>query len=145
MENNFTFTTIFDILTENAVGGVLLEPQQCSVDEQSSSNIRIESKRKRILRAIGRTFARFMIFLGTTVLLVAFALYCLMFALAKGPSPTAKNLFVLSVRETSAIGFLANLFFDFFSNRKRKIHFFLNHFFISWYRRNSFFFSIIQR
>lgn len=112
MENNFTFTTIFDILTENAVGGVLLEPQQCSVDEQSNTNIRIESKRKRILRAIGRTFARFMIFLGTTVLLVAFALYCLMFALAKGPSPTAKNLFVLSVRETSAIGFLANLFFS---------------------------------
>ena len=67
MENNFTFTTIFDILTENAVGGVLLEPQQSSVDEQSSTNIRIESKRKRILRAIGRTFARFMIFLGTTM------------------------------------------------------------------------------
>jgi exopolysaccharide biosynthesis protein len=34
-----------------------------------------------------------------------------MHVLAKGPSPTARNLFVLSVKETSAMGFLANLFF----------------------------------
>ena len=46
-----------------------------------------------------------------TVLLAGIALYSVMFVLAKGPSPTAGNLFVMSVRETSAIGFLANLFF----------------------------------
>ena len=34
-----------------------------------------------------------------------------MYVLAKGPSPTARDLFVRSVRETSAIGFLANLYF----------------------------------
>ncbi len=51
------------------------------------------------------------IVLVETVLLVAFALYGVMFVLAKGPSPTARDLFVLSVRETSAVGFLANLFF----------------------------------
>ena len=34
-----------------------------------------------------------------------------MFVLAKGPSPTARDLFVRSVRETSAIGFLANIYF----------------------------------
>jgi exopolysaccharide biosynthesis protein len=32
--------------------------------------------------------------------------------LVYGPSPTAKELFVMSVRETSAIGFLANWFFS---------------------------------
>lgn len=47
-----------------------------------------------------------------TVLLIVIALYGVMFVLAKGPSPTARNLFVLSVRETSAVGFLANLFFS---------------------------------
>ena len=46
-----------------------------------------------------------------TVLLLVFALYGVMAVLAKGPSPTARDLFVLSVRETSAVGFLANLFF----------------------------------
>jgi len=34
-----------------------------------------------------------------------------MYVLAKGPSPTARDLFVHSVRETSAVGWLANLFF----------------------------------
>ena len=42
---------------------------------------------------------------------MAAALYGVMYVLAKGPSPTARNLFVMSVRETSAMGFLANLFF----------------------------------
>ena len=46
-----------------------------------------------------------------TVLLLAGTLYGVMFVLAKGPSPTARNLFVRSVRETSAVGFLANLFY----------------------------------
>lgn len=45
-----------------------------------------------------------------TVLLVAIALYGVMYVLAKGPSPTARDLFVRSVRETSAVGFLANLY-----------------------------------
>ena len=46
-----------------------------------------------------------------TVLLLALALYGVMFVLAKGPSETARNMFVMSVRETSAVGFLANIFF----------------------------------
>ncbi len=46
-----------------------------------------------------------------TVLLLAVSLYGVMFVLAKGPSPTARNLFLLSVKETSAVGFLANLFY----------------------------------
>ena len=47
-----------------------------------------------------------------TLLLIVIALYAVMFVLAKGPSPTARNLFVLSVRETSAVGFLAGFFFS---------------------------------
>lgn len=46
-----------------------------------------------------------------TVLLVVIALYGVMYVVAKGPSPTARDLFVMSVRETSAVGFLANLYF----------------------------------
>ena len=33
-----------------------------------------------------------------------------MYILAKGPSPSLRDLFVQSVRETSAVGFLANLY-----------------------------------
>jgi len=52
-----------------------------------------------------------LILLLETVLLLAGGLYGVMYVLAKGPSPTARNIFVMSVRETSAVGFLANLFF----------------------------------
>lgn len=59
-----------------------------------------------------RNFAgKFALILLETVLLLVVALYGVMFVLAKGPSSTAREIFVMSVRETSAIGFLANLFF----------------------------------
>lgn len=64
--------------------------------------------------AIHRAFVylgRFALLLIETVLLVAMLLYGVMYVLAKGPSPTARDMFVMSVRETSAIGFLANLYF----------------------------------
>lgn len=63
---------------------------------------------RRILKGIGKT----MLVLLETVLLIVIGLYGLMFVLAKGPSPTARDLFVRSVRETSAMGFLANLYFS---------------------------------
>ena len=44
-----------------------------------------------------------------TVLMLCAFLYGVIFMLCRGPSETARNLFVRSVRETSAIGFLANL------------------------------------
>ncbi len=37
-------------------------------------------------------------------------LYCIMWVVTKGPSVQARNLFVLSVRETSMAGFLANIY-----------------------------------
>lgn len=54
---------------------------------------------------------KFFLFLVETVLLLVFALYGVMYVLAKGPSPTARDIFVMSVRETSAVGFIANIFF----------------------------------
>lgn len=61
---------------------------------------------RRILSGVGKVA----FFLAETVLLLVIALYGVMYVLAKGPSPTARNLFVMSVRETSAIGFLADIF-----------------------------------
>lgn len=62
---------------------------------------------RRILRFVGRLS----LFLLETVLLLALGAYGVLYVLAKGPSTTARDLFVMSVRETSAMGFLANLFF----------------------------------
>lgn len=61
----------------------------------------------KVFAVIGKIFA----VLLETVLLIAVALYGVMFVLAKGPSTTARDIFVMSVRETSAVGFLANIFF----------------------------------
>ena len=61
----------------------------------------------KVIKGILKVFAM----LIETVLLIALALYSVMFVLCKGPSESARDLFVMSVRETSAIGFLANMFF----------------------------------
>ena len=65
------------------------------------------SKGKKALAVLGKIG----LILLETVLLLAVTLYGVMYVLAKGPSPTARDLFVRSVRETSAIGFLANIYF----------------------------------
>ncbi len=61
----------------------------------------------RPLQILGKSL---LVLLETVVLLVI-VLYGVMYILAKGPSPTARDIFVLSVRETSAVGFLADIFF----------------------------------
>ena len=60
----------------------------------------------KVMGVVGKIF----LVLLETVLLLAVALHGVMYVLAKGPSPAASELFVRSVRETSAIGFLANLY-----------------------------------
>lgn len=60
-----------------------------------------------VLRVIGR----FLILVLETLLLICIGLYGVMYVLAKGPSETAQKMFVTSVRETSAIGFLADIYF----------------------------------
>lgn len=68
---------------------------------------RKEHPRRKFLVILKKTA----LILVETVLLLVVALYGVMYVLAKGPSPTARDIFVMSVRETSAVGFLANLFF----------------------------------
>lgn len=69
-------------------------------------------KKKSGWRKAMTVLATIFIILLETVLLLAGALYGVMFVLAKGPSPTARDIFIRSVRETSAAGFLANLFYS---------------------------------
>ena len=66
-------------------------------------------KKSGLQKALG-IVGRIMAFLLVTVLLVAVTLYGVMYVLVEGPSPTARNTFIMSVRETSAVGFLANIF-----------------------------------
>ena len=60
----------------------------------------------------GRIILRILCVLLATLLLAAAFLYGVMFVVCRGPSETARNLFVMSVRESSAMGFLADLFFS---------------------------------
>lgn len=61
---------------------------------------------KKVLKNVSRVLITLLV---TIAIFVCF-LYGVMAMLVFGPSKTAKTQFVLSVRETSAIGFLANLF-----------------------------------
>lgn len=62
------------------------------------------------LQKVGSGLGKTLAFLLVTILLITVGLYGVMWVLMKGPSPTAQRLFTLSVRETSAVGFLANLY-----------------------------------
>lgn len=57
-----------------------------------------------------RFLKRLLIWLLVTILILAAGLYGLMYMIVRGPSPAARNLFVRSVRETSAMYWLADLF-----------------------------------
>ncbi len=60
----------------------------------------------------GTIIWRVVVVFFTTLLMIVIGLYFIMLIIAKGPSPTAKKLFVCSVQETSAIKFLANWYFS---------------------------------
>ncbi|MBP3672364.1 MAG: phosphodiester glycosidase family protein [Oscillospiraceae bacterium] len=88
------------------------QAQEREVPQQPvKRNVAPAQKKPSVARRVGRFLARLSIFLVVTVLLLVVALYGVMYVVAKGPSPTARDLFVMSVRETSAVGFLADLFF----------------------------------
>lgn len=61
---------------------------------------------RRLVRALGRAG----LVLLVTVVILAGVLYGAMYIVTKGPSPSARDLFVMSVKETSAMGFLADWF-----------------------------------
>ncbi len=69
-------------------------------------------KKRPLWKKLLTVFVTFLIILVETVLLLAGAAYGAMYVLAKGPSPTARTMFVRSAKETSAGGFLAHLFFS---------------------------------
>ena len=71
-----------------------------------------EEKKQRIKRRAGRILGRLALLLAETLLLAFVALYAVMFTLTKGPSATAAREFALTVRETSAMKFLAGWFFS---------------------------------
>ena len=98
-ENNTSVDTLLDELNT-----ILEDKEETPVQTQET----IPTSK---WRSIGRGIAKILIGLVTTLLLLVITLYGVMYVLAKGPSPTARDLFVRSVRETSAIGFLANLYF----------------------------------
>lgn len=60
----------------------------------------------------GTIFIRIVVCLFVNILLLLVAIYGLLFVVARGPSDNARELFVHTVRETSAMKFLANLYFS---------------------------------
>ena len=66
---------------------------------------------KETARKIGKYLCRVLIVILITIAMTAATLYGVLFVLTKGPSPTASKLFVKTVKETSAGGFLADMFF----------------------------------
>lgn len=62
-------------------------------------------------RKIGKWLGRIFITFLVTLVILAGGIYALMCVLVYGPSKKAGELFVMSVRETSAIGFLAEWFY----------------------------------
>lgn len=61
---------------------------------------------------IKKILCRILCFLLITVFLLVILIFGAMFVICKGPSETAAGIFVRSVRETSAIYFLADIFFS---------------------------------
>ena len=69
------------------------------------------AREKRRLKP-GTIVVRVLIVILTTLIMTVIALYLLMLIIAKGPSPSAKKLFVCTVKETSAVKFLADWFYS---------------------------------
>lgn len=96
-------------LKETAESKSESEEVKAEDSSEDSSTEEPESQKKsksKIVKFIGRFFA----FLGVTLLMVIIGLYVVMWIVTKGPSSQIKELFVLSVRESSAGGFLADIY-----------------------------------
>ena len=66
--------------------------------------------KRQIGRAIGIFFLRLLAVLGVTLVVLALVLLGAVYVFTHGGSETAREKFVLTVKETSAIGFLADIF-----------------------------------
>ena len=87
------------------------QPPKAPKKEKKSGKKRKKEPKKSRKRSPWTFLGRLLLFILETALLLVIALYGVMFVLAKGPSTTARDLFVMSVRETSAMGWLANIYF----------------------------------
>ncbi len=87
------------------------EKKKNKKNKKDKKDREVQSEKPGGIRRFFGFVGRLLLFLVETALLLVIALYGVMFVLAKGPSPTARDLFVMSVRETSAIGWVANIFF----------------------------------
>lgn len=67
---------------------------------------------KKYWKSFLKYFLRVLAVLGVTLGLLIVGLYFAIFIVARGPSPSAGKLFVRSVKETSAGGFLADMFYS---------------------------------
>lgn len=89
------------------------QPEEKEAEKKVKKDPKKKSRKEK--EPFGKKFLRFvkrlLVFLLTTALLLVGTLYGVMYVLAKGPSETARDLFVMSVRETSAVGWIANIFF----------------------------------
>ena len=99
----------------------LEETEEASLEKpelkKAKKKKKTEKKKKKANKSgtAGKVFGalgKILLFILETALLLVIGLYGLLFVLAKGPSTTARDLFVMSVRETSAIGWVANLYFS---------------------------------
>lgn len=80
-----------------------------TVSEENTSEAESPKKQKKsrkVLKVVGRVFA----VLGVTIGMAVVCLYFVMLVLTHGPSKEMRDLFVLSVRESSAGGFLASMY-----------------------------------
>ena len=69
-----------------------------------------EEVKKKKKRKKKHPFGRLMAFLGLTLLCVVITLVGVVWVFEKGPSPTLTGIFCNTVRETSAIRWLSNMF-----------------------------------
>lgn len=88
------------------------EKKEPVIESAKETDIKEESEetpkkaKNKILKFVGRFFA----FVGVTLLMIIVGLYVVMWICTKGPSTQIRELFVLSVRESSAGGFLADIY-----------------------------------
>ena len=82
------------------------------MDEKEINEIKtVRTRAKKQKLSFGKILSRLLCVLLVTVLVAVGVVFGAAYILAKGPSPTAQSLFVMSVRETSAVGFIADIFF----------------------------------
>ena len=86
-------------------------PEATAADKKKKKKKKGSKKKKKSgFKRFLSFFGKLLLILVETALLLVMALYGVMYVLVEGPSPTARNIFVMSVRETSAMYWLADLF-----------------------------------